>query len=260
MMDWALRYRRFDLKKIRVFVLDEADIMITTQGHQAQSLQIRKNLSEKCQMIFFSATFSPEVMKFAEMLVQNPVTITLPLKEVTLQNIGQYYVMCADEAGKYAALRVLFGAISLSQAFIFCATKKSAAWLTEMLKMDGHPVGLISGDLSVEDRNAIIQKFRNGDQRVLIATNVMARGIDVDAVSVVINYDLPVDYETRDIDYETYLHRIGRTGRFGKSGLAVNLVDSAASRKMIEKLERYYDIHIRRLDATNEEMEKISQD
>lgn len=260
-LDWGLRHRRFDLKKMRVFVLDEADIMINTQGHRSQCILIQKALPESCQMLLFSATFATDVMQFAEMVIPDPVIIRLKRDEETLQNIGQYYVMCADETAKYMALRTLFGAISVGQTFIFCATKKSACWLSQKLKSDGHPVGLISGDLTVEERNAVIQKFRDGEQRVLIATNVMARGIDVDAVSVVINYDLPVCHETHEVDYETYLHRIGRSGRFGKSGLAVNLVDDIRTLNMIAKLNKHFGIEIKELNAGDvEELEKIVQD
>lgn len=260
-LDWGLRHRRFDMKKIRVFVLDEADIMINTQGHRAQSIQIQKSLSDKCQMLLFSATYDSDVMEFAEMLIPDPVIIRLKRDEETLQNIGQYYVMCHDETAKYTALRNLFGAISVGQTFIFCATKKSAAWLTQKLKADGHAVGLISSDLTVEQRNDVIQKFRDGKERVLIATNVMARGIDVDAVSVVINFDLPVCHETREVDYDTYLHRIGRTGRFGKAGLAISMPDNSVTLNMIIKLNKHFGIQIKRLDASDvDEIEKIAKD
>ena len=224
-LDWGLRHRRFDLKKIQVFVLDEADIMIDTQGHRTQSIQIRKGLAPSCQMLLFSATYSPAVMEFADILVPDPVVIRLKRDEELLHNVSQWFVLCTSESAKYAVLRNLFGAMSVGQTFIFCGTKRSAAWLAQRLRQDGHAVGLISGDLTVEERNAVIHRFREGLERVLIATNVMARGIDVDQVTLVINYDLPVSQESGDVDYETYLHRIGRSGRFGKSGVAVNLVD-----------------------------------
>lgn len=132
--------------------------------------------------------------------------------------------------------------------------------MAEKLRKDGHSVGLISGELSVEERTAALKRFRDGLERVMICTNVMARGIDIDQVTVVINYDLPVDHETKDIDFETYLHRIGRTGRFGKSGLAFNFVDSAATYQMIVKLEKKYGKRIEKLNASDiDEIEKINQ-
>ena len=121
--------------------------------------------------------------------------------------------------------------------------------------------GLISGELTVEERTAVLQRFREGNERVLIATNLMARGIDVDQVTVVINYDLPTNNETKEIDFETYLHRIGRTGRFGKFGLAINFVDSGRTLAMVRKLEQHFGKQIKKLDAQDvEEIEKINQD
>lgn len=260
-LDWGLRNRRFDLKQITVFVLDEADVMINIQGHRQQSLMIRKALSTNCQMLLFSATYDTEVMEFAETIIPDPVIIRLKRFEETLKNIGQYYVKCTSELEKYTALRNLFAVLSMGQAFIFCETKRSAHWLCERLKSDGHAVGVISGDLTVEERNAVIFKFREGMERVLIATNVVARGIDVDQVTIVVNYDLPVCHETREVDYDTYLHRIGRSGRFGKSGLAVNLIDGPQTLAMIKKLNDHFGIEIQPLDASDaDEIERISAD
>ena len=260
-MDWALRYKFFDIRKIRVFVLDEADVMISTQGHRNQSIKVQRGLSQNCQMMLFSATYDREVMDFAEMIVPNPVIIRLKREEESLDNINQYWVECHSENEKYLALANIFGTISMGQAFIFCHTKKSAAWLADKLKKDGHSVGLITGDLTVEERTDVVQRFREGNERVLISTNLMARGIDVDQVTVVVNYDLPIDAETKNIDFETYLHRIGRTGRFGKFGLAINFVDSARTRQMVYELETHFGKKISKLDAEDiEEIEKINQD
>ena len=260
-MDWALKYKFFDIKKIKVFVLDEADVMIDTQGHRNQSIRIQKSLSPSCQMMFFSATYDEPVMEFADMIVPNPIIIKLKREEESLDNINQYYVECPNEQSKYISLANIFGTISMGQAFIFVATKKSASWLADKLVKDGHAVGLISGELTVEERTKVLQRFREGNERVLIATNLMARGIDVDQVTVVINYDLPTNNETKDIDFETYLHRIGRTGRFGKFGLAINFVDSSRTLQMIRKLEEHFGKKIKKLDASDvEEIEKINQD
>jgi ATP-dependent RNA helicase DDX19/DBP5 len=259
-MDWALKYSFFDIKRIRVFVLDEADVMIDTQGHRQQSIRIQKSLSPNCQMMFFSATYDQQVMEFADMIVPNPVIIKLKREEESLDNIKQYFVECPNEQAKYEALANFFGTLDIGQTFIFCATKKSASWLANKLKKDGHAVGLISSELTVEERAAALKKFRDGEERVMICTNVMARGIDVDQVTVVINYDLPLNNETKEIDFETYLHRIGRTGRFGKSGLAFNFVDSARTYQMILLLENRFGKKIEKLDARDaDQIEKINQ-
>ena len=215
--DWVFRFKSiFDIKKINVFVLDEADVMIDTQGLGQQSIKLQKELRNNCQMMLFSATYDDQVMNFAETIIPNAIIIQLKREEESLENISQYYVNCNNEAEKYNALANIFGTISIGQTFIFCQTKRSANFLKDKLVNDGHAVGLITGDLTVEERTEILRRFKLGDERVLITTNLMARGIDVEQVTVVINYDLPVNMQTKDIDYETYLHRIGRTGRFGK--------------------------------------------
>lgn len=259
-LDWALKFRFFDLRKIKVFVLDEADVMIDTQGHRNQSIRIQKQLSSECQILFFSATYNHQVMEFADMIVNNPLIIRLKKEEESLDNINQYYIECHDENSKYTSLFNLFGTLDFGQTFIFVGTKKCAHSLYDRLTRDGFTVGLISGDLTVEERTNMLQKFRDGNQRVVIATNLLARGIDISGVTVVINYDLPIHPETNDIDYETYLHRIGRTGRFGKAGLAFNMVDSERTFKMVCKLEQRFGKPIKKLNAQDiEEIEKINE-
>lgn len=135
MIDWSLKYRFFDIKKIRVFVLDEADVLIDTQGLRAQSIRLRNVLPDKCQMMLFSATYSDEVMEFARTIIPEPVVILkLRLEEQTLDNINQYYIEVNSEGEKYDALTNIFGTISIGQAFIFCETKASASRLVQQLR------------------------------------------------------------------------------------------------------------------------------
>lgn len=124
-------------------------------------------------------------MDFAETIIPNALIIQLRREEESLENISQYYVVCKDESDKYSALANIFGTISIGQTFIFCGTKRAAAFLKDKLVRDGHAVGLITGDLPVEDRTYVLKRFKEGDERVLIATNVLARGIDVEQVTVV---------------------------------------------------------------------------
>ena len=261
-LDLITKFKAFDAKKIKVFILDEADVMIDTQGHRSQSVRIHRTLDPTaCQMMLFSATYDEPVMEFASMIIRDPVVMTLKREEETLDNIKQFYVECPNESFKYTALSNIFGTIAMGQAFIFVETKRSAADLTQKLVRDGHQVGLISGDLTVEERTAVLKRFRDGNERVLIATNVMARGIDVDQVTVVINYDLPVNYESREAAFDTYLHRIGRTGRFGKFGLAINFVDGFQSMSLVKKIEEHFGKRILKLKAEDiEEIEKINQE
>lgn len=259
-LDWTVKFKFFDLKRIRVFVLDEADVMIATQGHQDQSIRIHKNLNPDCQMMLFSATYDPQVMGFAEGIIKNPVIIRLRREEESLENIKQHYVVCKNMDEKYQSLSNIYGAISIGQAMIFCHTKKTASWLSGKLSEEGHAVALLSGDLTVEQRIAVLDRFRKGTEKVLITTNVCARGIDVEQVSVVINFDIPIDMK-HNPDFETYLHRIGRTGRFGKAGLAINMVDGSKSLALLKQIESHFGRKISKLDTDDmDEIEKIAQE
>ncbi|XP_062505109.1 ATP-dependent RNA helicase DDX19A-like isoform X2 [Corticium candelabrum] len=257
--DWMFRKRAFDPKKIDVFVLDEADIMINTQGFQDQSIRVRRALRDDCQVMLFSATYSDDVMSFARRVVAEPVIIRLKKEEETVENIKQYYVQCRNEDDKFQALSNIYGVVTIGQAMVFCRTKKSAAWLAQKMTSDGHAVGLLTGDITVEQRIAVLNRFREGKEKLLVTTNVCARGIDVEQVTVVVNYDVPLDTEMKP-DYETYLHRIGRTGRFGKSGLAINFVDGRRSHENLMKIEEHFGKKILKLSTDDvEEMEKLNQ-
>lgn len=242
-------------------MLDEADVMIDTQGLGQTSTKLRQGLNMRCQLMLFSATYDDRCRSFAETIVPNPVVIHLKREEENLKNIAQYYVHCKNEEEKYVCLANIFGTLNIGSTFIFCHTKKSAKFLKEKLEKDGHAVGLITGDLTVQERADILKRFKDGDERVLITTNLMARGIDVEQVTVVVNYDLPINMDNRDIDFETYLHRIGRTGRFGKNGLAINLVDGKKTLEMIKKLSQHFSSEIKELDALNiDEISKLETD
>ncbi|KAJ8785793.1 hypothetical protein J1605_006753 [Eschrichtius robustus] len=275
-LDWCSKLKFIDPKKIKVFVLDEADVMIATQGHQDQSVRIQRMLPRNCQMLLFSATFEDSVWKFAQKVVPDPNIIKLKREEETLDTIKQYYVLCSSRDEKFQALCNIYGAITIAQAMIFChvsssssrrrrvgaelygRTRKTASWLAAELSKEGHQVALLSGEMVVEQRAAVIERFREGKEKVLVTTNVCARGIDVEQVSVVINFDLPVD-KGGNPDNETYLHRIGRTGRFGKRGLAVNMVDSKHSMNILNRIQEHFNKKIERLDTDDlDEIEKIA--
>ncbi|XP_039611665.1 ATP-dependent RNA helicase DDX19B [Polypterus senegalus] len=257
-LDWCAKLKFIEPKKIRVFVLDEADVMIATQGHQDQSIRIQRMLPKDCQMLLFSATFEDSVWNFAQRIVPDPNIIKLKREEETLDTIKQYYVLCNSKEEKFQALCNIYGAITIAQAMIFCHTRKTAGWLAGELSREGHQVALLSGEMMVEQRAAVIQRFREGKEKVLVTTNVCARGIDVEQVSVVINFDLPVDKDGNP-DNETYLHRIGRTGRFGKRGLAINMVDSKFSMNILNRIEEHFNKKIEKLDTDDiDEIEKIA--
>lgn len=258
-MDWAKRRKCFEMEKINVFVLDEADVMISIQGHHDQCIRIHQMLSSDCQMLLFSATYTPEVIGFAEQIITDPIIIRVRKEEETLDNIQQYFIRCSSPDVKYTALSNIYGAISIGQTIIFCRTKRTACSLGEKLTDDGHSVGYLSSDLSVQDRYDVLSRFRAGTQKVLITTNVLSRGIDVEQVTMVVNFDLPVTVNGK-ADCETYLHRIGRTGRFGKSGIAVNLVCSDDDEQILKTIENHFGRTILKINADNaDELEAIYQ-
>uniref|UniRef100_L7M813 RNA helicase n=1 Tax=Rhipicephalus pulchellus TaxID=72859 RepID=L7M813_RHIPC len=258
-IDWAFKFKFFDLSRIKVFVLDEADIMIAQQGHHDQSIRIHKRLSPNCQMMLFSATYDKDVMEFAEMIISNPVVIRLRKEEESLENIRQYYVVCSSKEEKFSAISNIYGVLAIGQTIVFCHTRQAAVWLAGEMTKEGHAVSLLSGELTIEQRVAVLERFRKGLERVLITTNVCARGIDVEQVTVVVNFDLPVDMKGR-ADCETYLHRIGRTGRFGKSGIAVNLVEGNRGVQVIKQIEEHFARPIQKLDAEDlEQLEKMQK-
>lgn len=257
-LDWAQKYRFFDITKISVFVLDEADVMIAMQGHQDQSIRIHKMVPSTCQMLFFSATYSHEVMQFAEAIVTKPVVMRLKREEESVDNIRQYYVQCANDEAKYAAIANIYGVVTIGQAVIFCHTKRNAGWLSRRMCADGHSVALLSGELTVEQRISVLDRFRDAKEKVLIATNVMCRGIDIEQVTIVVNFDLPID-TSGQADCETYLHRIGRTGRFGKSGIAISLVNGVRDEAILQQIQTHFGRKIHRLDAEDvDEVEKLN--
>ncbi|KAM5224530.1 ATP-dependent RNA helicase DDX25 isoform 3-T3 [Hipposideros larvatus] len=232
------------------------NVMIDTQGFSDQSFRIQRALPSECQMLLFSATFEDSVWQFAERIIPDPNIIKLRKEELTLNNIRQYYVLCGDRKNKYQALCNIYGGITIGQAIIFCQTRRNAKWLTVEMMQDGHQVSLLSGELTVDQRASIIQRFRDGKEKVLITTNVCARGIDVKQVTVVVNFDLPVN-QLGEPNYETYLHRIGRTGRFGKKGLAFNMIE-VDKLPLLMKIQDHFNSSIKQLNPEDmDEIEKI---
>ncbi|XP_048822920.1 ATP-dependent RNA helicase DDX25-like isoform X3 [Lagopus muta] len=246
MLDWCFKRRLLNMRRICMFVLDEADIMIDTQGFSSQSIRIQRALPKNCQMLLFSATFKENLWKFALQIVSRPIIIKLRQEELTLTNIRQYYFVCKNWEQKYEALCNLYGSITIGQAMIFCQTRRSADWLSVKMIQDGHQVAMLTAELSIVQRADVIQRFRDGKEKVLITTNVCARGIDVAQVTIVVNFSLPVNRQKQP-DFETYLHRIGRTGRFGKRGIAFNMVDSHSTH-LVRCIEEHFQTKIKRLD------------
>ncbi|KAM4705179.1 ATP-dependent RNA helicase DDX19A-like [Rhinophrynus dorsalis] len=248
-LDWCTKLQFINPKKIKMFVLDEADVMIAVEGLRDQTIDILKMLQRNCQMLLFSATFAESAWRFAQKVVPEPNIIKLKREEEILDTIKQYYMLCNNRKEKFEALCNIYSAVSISQAMIFCLNPKTAIWLTEELSKSCQVV-LLNGEMTAGEKAAVIESFRDAKAKVLVASNVCVRGIDVKDVSVVVNFDLPVDQDGNP-DNETYLHRAGRTGRFGKKGMVINMVDSQYSMEILTGIQQHFNKKIEHLNVNN---------
>jgi translation initiation factor 4A len=233
-----LRRKYIDPRNIRLIVLDEADEMLS-QGFKEQVYNIFQYLPSDVQVGLFSATMPTELHSLTEKFMRDPVKILVKSEMLSLEGIAQYYVALEDDASKYATLKDLYGRISMSQCIIYCNSVKKVADLQEAMTADGYPACCIHSNMDKQERIDSYNNFKNGKYRVLISSNVTARGIDIQQVSTVINFDIP-----RDV--YTYLHRIGRSGRWGRKGVGINFVTKRDFRKMKE-IETYYHTTISEL-------------
>eukprot|EP01117_Protostelium_nocturnum_P018492 TRINITY_DN7745_c0_g1_i1.p1 TRINITY_DN7745_c0_g1~~TRINITY_DN7745_c0_g1_i1.p1 ORF type:complete len:504 (-),score=187.27 TRINITY_DN7745_c0_g1_i1:154-1638(-) len=251
-LDLITKKRSINPKSLKVFVLDEADVLFAMTGQLSeQSVRLKKLMNPKIQTLLFSATFQPQVRQFASRIVPEPcANIALKKKNLTIDAIQQLYINCGSNDGKFKVLSDIFNFLTVGQTIIFVHTRKTAVELTDKLKKEGHTVSYICGgqEMTPQDRDVVIDQFRDAKIKVLIATNVLARGIDISQVMLVINYDLPMDQEGK-VDTETYLHRIGRSGRFGRKGIAINFVDGSRSLGMIKDMERFFQRDIKEFQA-----------
>eukprot|EP00052_Salpingoeca_macrocollata_P014287 m.111940 g.111940 ORF g.111940 m.111940 type:complete len:573 (+) comp19258_c0_seq1:148-1866(+) len=254
--------RPFDPANVRVFVADEADELIE-QNHKDDLIRIKGSLkpARDLQMILLSATFADHIMKFAKEFVPSPVNlITLPQQEVSVDTVNQLYAMCDGDAGKFQALEIIYSTVSLGQTLIFVEQKRTANELARRMHHNGHVVAVITGDLEKEEQSVRLQEFAEGKFKVLITTNIMARGIDVEKISMVVNYDIPVvtQHPQKPPDFDVYLHRVGRTGRFGKRGTALTLVDMRNPREleMVKAIQDHWKHEIKPLKIDFDEIEK----
>lgn len=223
---------------IRTFVLDEADVMLSI-GFKEQIYSIFKCMNKEVQVVLLSATIPHELMKITEQFMRSPIQILVKNEELTLEGIKQYYVDTEQQEHKLSILVDLYNSISVNQAMIFCNSKRTVNFLAEKLAQQNFTVSPLHGDMSQEERNAILKRFRTGETRVLLTTDLLARGIDVQQVSLVINYDMP-------IDIENYIHRIGRSGRFGRKGIAINFVNEN-DKPTLARINAFYNTVIEEL-------------
>ncbi|KAF2232280.1 DEAD-domain-containing protein [Viridothelium virens] len=244
------RRRYLDMSKIKVIVLDEADNMLDQQGMGDQCFRVRSQLPRDVQSVLFSATFPQDVLHFADKFSPQANMITLKAQELTVEGIRQLYLDCDNEGQKYDVLVKFYGLMTIASSIIFVRTRATAFEIERRMIAEGHQVAQLSGGLEGKDRDAVIDRFRSGQAKVLIATNVLARGIDVQSVTMVINYDIPTDQFNKP-DPETYLHRIGRTGRFGRTGVAISFVHNKESWSALMEIVKIWNVTPQRLDTSD---------
>ncbi|CCG25536.1 Dbp5 protein [Candida orthopsilosis Co 90-125] len=232
--------RLINISNIKVFVLDEADNMLDAQNLGDQCVRLKKRIPKTAQLVLFSATFPEEVRRYAERFVPNANSLQLKQEELNVAGIKQLYMDCRSEDHKFEVLCELYGLLTIGSSIIFVEKKDTSEKLWHKMKQEGHKVSLLHGSLEAGERDRLIDDFREGRSKVLITTNVLARGIDIASVSMVVNYDLPVMGPERRADPSTYLHRIGRTGRFGRVGVSVSFVASERDLKVLQAIQQYF--------------------
>ena len=238
-----IRRKKIDMSYVKLIVLDEADEMLS-KGFKEQIYNIFYTVDETTvQIALFSATMSDELRQLSQSLLRNPEKILVRAESLTLDGILQKYVLIEHERDKYDTLKRLYANFSTSQCIIYCNNVRKVIELYEAMTEEGFPVCCLHSDHSPQERSKYYNDFKNGKFRVLISTNITARGIDIQQVSTVINYDIPKDAHT-------YLHRIGRSGRWGRKGFGINFILSKDI-KRLRMIEHYYKTEISELKDTD---------
>jgi len=235
-----MRRNYIDGNLIKLLVMDEAD-EILSDGFIEQIKNIINKLNSKTQIALFSATLPPNIREIVNKFMNNPLHISVKSESLTLEGIKQYFIAIQDDYQKYATLKDLYNLISVSQCIIYCNSVNRVMNLYETMQKDNFPVSCIHSNMTKQEREQGFNEFKSGSSRVLISSDITARGIDIQQVSIVINYDVP-----RDV--HTYLHRIGRSGRFGRKGCGINFVTYRDVQKLRE-IERYYRTEIKEFPA-----------
>jgi len=233
--------RALRVDNLKMFVLDEADEMLS-RGFKDQIYDIFCLLPSGIQVVLLSATMPSEVLDVTERFMREPIRILVKRDELTLEGIKQFYVAVEKEEWKLDTLIDLYETLTITQAVIFANTRRKVDWLTEKMQSKDFTVSSMHGEMDQQERDVIMREFRTGSSRVLITTDLLARGIDVQQVSLVINYDLPTNREN-------YIHRIGRGGRFGRKGVAINFVTDEDVR-VLRDIEQFYNTQVEEMPMT----------
>lgn len=223
------------VRHLKLFVVDEADEMLS-RGFKEQIYDIFRNLPSDVQVALFSATMPNDILDLTSRFMRDPRRILVKKDELTLEGIRQFYVAVEKEVWKLDTLCDLYETVTITQAIIYCNSRKRVDDLSRDMQAKDFTVSAMHGEMTQDERNVIMRQFRSGSTRVLITTDLLARGIDVQQVSLVINYDLPASQEN-------YIHRIGRSGRFGRKGVAINFV-TEDDMERLQSIEKHYNTQI----------------
>ena len=221
-----------DRSEIRVLILDEADQMLDDLFYKQIMCILEKGFPEKTRVALFSATMPDQVIDVANKILNDPVRILIPPDSVRLDGIQQFYINLDREDHKFECICDLYKNLNISQAVIFCNKRQKAEVLAEKMSAQGYPVTCLHGELEKPERTRRMKDFVSGNTRVMVATDIIARGIDVQQISLVINYELPMNREN-------YVHRIGRAGRYGRKGTTINLLLPEEEAMMTDICEHY---------------------
>ena len=235
-----IRRKYLKTDDIKTIICDEADEMLS-QGFKDQIYKIFQYMPQDIQIALFSATVPQEVNELTSKFMNSPIKILVKADMLTLQGIAQYYISLDGDDQKFATIKDLFGGLTMSQCIIYCNSTRRVDDLHEAMDAEGFPVEKIHGKMDSAVRKAINNQFRDGGTRVLITSDLYARGIDVQQVSIVINFDVPKSEHT-------YLHRIGRSGRWGRKGIAINFVTKHDGAKL-KHFEDFYCTQIQEMPS-----------
>ena len=216
---------------LKILCIDEADEMLNS-CFKEQLYDIFQFIPTNTQVCLFSATITAETLDLSNKFMNNPSRILVNNEELTLEGIKQFYVNVEEERFKYETLADIYKFLNINQTIIYCNSKKKTQQIHQRLESNNFTVSCIHSDMSQQERNKVLTEFRKGSIRILLATDIIARGIDVQQVSTVINFDLP-------LKKEVYIHRIGRSGRYGRKGLAINFV-TIHDFNYLKQIESFY--------------------
>jgi ATP-dependent RNA helicase len=217
-----------------------------SKGFKEQIYDVYRYLPPETQVVLVSATLPHEVLEMTGKFMSDPVRVLVKRDELTLEGIKQFFVAVEREEWKFDTLCDLYDTLTITQAVIFCNTRRKVDWLTHEMQARDFTVAAMHGEMSQDERDLVLQHFRDGASRVLITTDLLARGIDVQGVSLVLNFELPTNREN-------YIHRIGRSGRFGRKGVAINFL-TLADHKYMQDIEQFYNTVIEELPLNMEEL------